>query len=111
MPDQKPSDYIENDFEMTGLRPQEKHILAMHSILESFGSCATRRNPNSSRLGKMIKVYFPAGRNEANGAGATKDGSSKQDLSPIACTQIQVAMLDRGQWRALMRLYAAPGTL
>jgi len=79
----KASDYVENRFNMLRLRPQERHLLAMHAILESFGHCATRRNTNSSRLGKMIKVYFT--------------DVDKDQASTIACAQVEVALLDRSR--------------
>lgn len=84
------SDYTTNDFDMTGLRRQERQILAMHAVLDSFGSCSTSRNSNSSRLGKVIRVYFPAT--------STEDSSGKEIyMNQIATTQIELAMLDRGR--------------
>jgi len=75
---------------MTGLRRQERHILSMHAILDSFGSCSTTRNTNSSRLGKVVRVYFPA---------TTSSDSSGKEVytNQIATTQIEIAMLDRGR--------------
>ena len=90
-------DYTQNVFDMTGLTKIERQVLHAQSILEAFGHCATERNSNSSRLGKMTKLFFPP-------------GASSDDETPVAarivCAQIETALLDRGR---LLKFPMLPG--
>ena len=41
--------------------PLARSIMASNPVFEAFGNATTINNPNSSRFGKFIKIYFDAG--------------------------------------------------
>jgi myosin heavy subunit len=58
----------------------ELKLMESNPLLEAFGNSRTARNNNSSRFGKLIRVYFEKGKHGAEGGGGIRTASIEHYL-------------------------------